>query len=340
MKRWIVRLALIAVCALALPYTSPAPLVYRPGEGWTYEAVGGGGWQRARAKDQLDVAQEAFDKQSYRLALKAARRVVKTWPLSDHAPQAQYLVGRCYEARDMDERAFKEYQRLLELYPKVENYKEIVQRQYEIANRFLAGQWFKLWGYIPFFPSMDKTVEMYEKLIRNGPYSDVAAQSQMNIGAAREKQTEYALAVDAYEIAADRYHDRKEVASDAIYKAGMAYNKQAKRAEYDQSVAGDAIATFIDFIALYPNDPRVPELQQIISDLRAEQARGSFEIARYYEKHKKWDGAVIYYNEVLLKDPNSKFADQAKQRIADIKERQASLPNTNTVSTATPATTK
>jgi hypothetical protein len=40
-----------------------------------------------------------------------------------------------------------------------------VKRQFIIANRFLAGQWFKLWGYIPFFPSMDKTSEMYAKII-------------------------------------------------------------------------------------------------------------------------------------------------------------------------------
>ena len=57
-----IRLVLIAVCLLAFPVSSPAPLVYRPGEGWTYEPVGGGaGWQRPRAKEQLEVAQAAFD---------------------------------------------------------------------------------------------------------------------------------------------------------------------------------------------------------------------------------------------------------------------------------------
>src|SRR5215467_13470930 len=115
MKSRLLRLLLILACLLAFPFRSPAPLIYRPGEGWTYEPVGGGGkWRRTRAKDQLDVAQEAFDKKDYGLALKAARRVVKVWPLSDYGPQAQYLVGRCYEARGNEERAFKEYQVVLE----------------------------------------------------------------------------------------------------------------------------------------------------------------------------------------------------------------------------------
>jgi outer membrane protein assembly factor BamD len=81
MKRQFVWLFLVAVFVLAFPFSSPAPLIYRPGEGWTYEPVGEGKWTRTRAKDQLDVAQQAFDKKSYGLALKAARRVVRRWPL-------------------------------------------------------------------------------------------------------------------------------------------------------------------------------------------------------------------------------------------------------------------
>src|SRR6266404_2830533 len=149
------RLLLIALCVLAFPFRSPAPLIYRPGEGWTYEPVGGEGkWQMTRAKDQLDVAQAAFDKKAYGLALKAARRVVKVWPLSDYAPQAQYLNGRCYEAEGDDERAFKEYQQQLEKHPKTIGYEETLTRQFAIADKFLAGKWFKLWGFIPFFHSM------------------------------------------------------------------------------------------------------------------------------------------------------------------------------------------
>src|SRR5436309_13063643 len=112
-------LLLVAFFAWALPFQCPAPFIYRPGEGWSYEPVGGEGkWQQPRAKDQFEVAQAAFDKKSYGLALKAARRVVRVWPLSDFAPQAQYLVARCYAARGKEEKAFKEYQKVLEKYPK------------------------------------------------------------------------------------------------------------------------------------------------------------------------------------------------------------------------------
>ena len=323
MTRWIVRFCLAAVCLVLLPVDTPAPLIYNAGEGWSYEPIGGGKWTRTRAKEQLDVAREAFDAKKYKLAYKAARRTVRVWPLSDYAPQAQYLMARCLEANGKDEKAFKAYQALLEKYPKAINYEEVLQRQYEIANRYLAGKRFRLFGYIPLFPSMEKTSEMYEKVIKNGPYSAVAPQAQLNIGAAREKQDDFPKAVKAYEKAADVYHEQKDVAADARYKAGEAYFKQAKTAEYDQSIAGKAIATFSDFIALYPDDPRVAEAQEVIDNLRAEQARGALKIAQFYESKQRWNGALVYYNEVLIADPNSPYSEDAKKRIDAIKQATA-----------------
>ncbi len=321
MNRWFFRLLLLAVCFAALPLRTPAPLIYRAGEGWSYEPVGGAKWTRTRAKDQLAVAQEAFDKKDYKMAIKASRRTVRTWPLSDYAAQAQFLLASAYEAKGMDERAFKEYQKLLEKYPKSDQYNEVLRRQFVIANRYLGGKWFKLWGYIPFFPSMDKTSDMYEKVIKSGPYSTVAPQSQLNIGAAREKQSDYGAAVKAFEKAADRYHDQDKVAAEAMYRAALAYRKQAKAAEYDQSIAGKAIATFNDFITLYPSEARVPQAQNYIVLLRTEQARGAYIIARFYEKKKYWDGALVYYNEAVLKDPGSKYAEESKRRIETIRKQ-------------------
>ena len=86
MSRRTIALILLMAGAVLWPFRSPAPLVYTPGEGWTYEAVGEvGRWKRQRAKDQLDVAREAFDQKDYKISLKASQYLVRTWPLSDYA---------------------------------------------------------------------------------------------------------------------------------------------------------------------------------------------------------------------------------------------------------------
>jgi outer membrane protein assembly factor BamD len=116
------------------------------------------------------------------------------------------------------------------------------------------------------------------------------------------------------------------VASEAIYRAGLAYNKQASSPDRDQGTAGQAIAKFTDFMALYPEDPRVPQAQQMIGTLKGAQARGYFEIAQFYEKRHLWNAARIYYNEVPLRDPNSPYAAKALQRLDQLKPRLQEPP--------------
>ena len=322
-------LLVIIACVVMFPFRAPAPLFYIPGEGWYYESYGQNvKWQRARAKDQLDVAEQAFNKKDYDITLHAAHRVLRVWPLSDYASDAEYFIGRCLEAKGNDEAAFNAYQNIIEKYPRSSRYEDVIWRQYEIANRFLGGEWFRIWGAIPLYSSMSQTAEMFGKIVNNGPYSDVAPHAQLSIGAAREKQKNFPDAVKAYETAADRYHDQPAIAADALFREGISYARQAATAEYDQNTAAQAIAPYTDFITLFPNDPRVPQAQKAITTLKAEQVRGNFQIAQFYEKNKKWKGSLVYYNEVLQLDPNSPYATSARQRIESLKPHiQASTAN-------------
>lgn len=327
MNRRFIFLFFAAASVGLLPFRSPAPLIYSPGEGWYYEPAGASGkWTRNRAKDQLEVAEEAFKNKDYATTQHAANRVLKVWPFSDYAPRAQYLLGRCFEARGRDEAAFDTYQELMKKYPRSENFDEILWRQYEIAGRFYGGEFFRIfWGYLPLYTSMDETAKMYGKIVNNGPYSVVAPHAQLQIGAAREKEKNYEDAVKAYATAADRYNGQPAIAADAMYRMGVTYQKQSTKAEYDQGKAAQAISAYTDFMTFYPDDKRVADAQRAIAALKIEQVRGSFLVAQFYENSKtlsatqRHSGAIVYYNEVLQLDPNSAYAAQARQRIEALK---------------------
>jgi outer membrane protein assembly factor BamD len=327
MNRRFWMLSLLFALVALLPFRAPAPFYYTPGEGWYYEPYGTkADWQRPRAKEQLEVAQQSFTNKNYDVTLHAAHRVLRAWPLSDYAPAAEYLIGRCLEAKGKDEAAFNAYQAIIQKYPHSDYFEEVSWRQYEIANRFLGGEWFRvLWGTVPLYPSMDETAKLFSTIVTNGPFSDVAPHAQMRIGAAREKQKNYPDAVQAYAAAADRYYNQPTIASDALYREGVAYQKQAATAEYDQGTAGQAIAAYTDFITLYPSDKRVSDAQKAIAALKTQQVEGNFRIAQFYEHNKmlnarqKRDGALVYYSQVVQLDPNSPLAAQARQRIEQLK---------------------
>ncbi len=323
MSRRFTILSLLLLTGLFFAFPSPAPLIFTPGEGWHYELPGTTTqWRKDQAKDQLAVAQEAFEAKDFSTTVKASSYLVRKWPLSDYAAEAQYLLGRGYEAQRKDERAFAAYQELFTKYPKSDRLADAARRQYQIASRFLAGQRFHIfWGYVPFFPNMEKTAGLFEKIVANGPYGAVAPHAQLRIGAAYESQKNYPEAASAYERAADRYHDLPIIAADALYRAGMSYYKQALTAEYDQSTAEQAIATFNDLMVLHPEDRRLPEVRRIIARLKEEQARGNFKIAEFYASQKRWSGALVYYNEVLINGAESRYASVARERIDLIKQR-------------------
>jgi outer membrane protein assembly factor BamD (BamD/ComL family) len=76
-------------------------------------------------------------------------------------------------------------------------------------------------------------------------------------------------------------------------------------------------------MVVFPDDQRLAAAQSAIVKLKAEQVRGSFQIAKFYELNHKWAGAIIYYNDVLQLDANSPLAAQARQRIEILKSRLA-----------------
>ena len=334
MQRRMCLLLLAAMVFLSWPSYSPAPIIFRRGEGWSYESIGGvGSWRRGNAKDQLGVAKKALAEEDWKTAFKAARRTVAAWPLSDHAPEAQLILAQSYEQRGDDQKAFEAYQDLLRLYPHNANFEDVQTRQIAIATRYLNGQRFKLWRYIPVYKSMRKTAGMFQDIVSSGPFSSVAPKAQMNVGQAwvnkargfqisqNERHKNYRLAVDAYEKVADKYHDRPDVASEGLFAAAAAYQQQSLDAEYDQGVTLRSIDSYSDFIALYPKNAQVPQAKEQIRVMKVEQARGNLKVARYYEKRGEWAGANVYYNEVKDLAPGTEYAEIALQKIADLKPR-------------------
>jgi outer membrane protein assembly factor BamD len=189
----------------------------------------------------------------------------------------------------------------------------MLERMFKIGNLFLAGERLKIWK-VKTLPSMEKAVEIYTGLIGCGPQSKWASRAQFSIGLAREKQRAYELAVDGYQKVIERYPDSEQVEL-ASYQIGAAWQKAARKAEYDRSAADKSVEAFEEYLARYPKGMRSAEAQQAVARLHTEQARGLYEIARFYEKQHKPKSAMIYYNDLIARFPESKYAVVAKVRV-------------------------
>lgn len=318
-KKFAVALLGLIMFAFLMPTESPAALVWRKGEGWTWEHAGV--TTGTNPVDQLKIGQELEAKKRYRDAIGAYRRVIARWPLSSSTQEARMGLAECYGAIGYHYKAFQTYQELIKKNPNTPHFDEVLQRQFEIGNLFLAGERQKTWG-IRWFPSMERTVEIYEQVVKNGPYSPVATEAQFRIGLTYEKERDYLAAVHAYEKLMERY-PKHPLAEAAQFQIGWEYKKESQRAEYDQNAANQAIAAFTDFVLRYPQSDKVPVAEQYRTALKLDQARGLFRIGQFYEKNHFYQSAIIYYNDVIEKNPESDWATQAKEKVAQLSPRAA-----------------
>jgi len=312
-----------ALLALALAQSvSRATLVWRPGEGWSDES--GGDISASSSRDQLEAAHKLEAEGQRDDAMKAYKALLRRWPLSFFAPEAQFRLGKIMEDEADYQNAFKSFQTMVKKYPSSDYFEQAIGEQYRIANLYLAGEPQRVWK-IPVGPSMDKTVDMYNQIIKNAPYGTYAAQAEFKIGLAREQQRKFTDAVDAYQKVLDDYPN-SAVASNAQYQIGYAWMRAASSANYDQSAARKAIEAFQDYMVRYPNSDKTAQAQDNIQKLGHEQTQGALNIAQFYEKQHDTRAAFIYYNEVVREDPNSPQAQLAKKRIQELRPLVEAMP--------------
>ena len=92
MPRLRILLALIAAIGFFAPAITKATLVWRPGEGWSDES--GGDVSASSSRDQLEMAHKLEAEGQRDAAAKAYKGLLRRWPLSFFAPEAQFRLGK------------------------------------------------------------------------------------------------------------------------------------------------------------------------------------------------------------------------------------------------------
>ncbi len=306
---WLVAAAFLA---LAFPPDCPAPLVWRPGEGWTYEK--GGTTSAKTPQEQLELGKTYQSQKDYDSAIVAYRRLIRRWPTAYATQEARLHLGECLSALGFHYKASLEYQDLIEKHPNSEFLETALQREFEIGNLFLSGEKHRVWR-LQIFSGYDKAVEIFERIVKTAPYSKLGPEAQLRLGMVYEKLKQYPEAVMAYEKLVERY-PQDPLAETAQFAMGVAYEKQAGSADYDATSANKAVTAFQDFLIRYPKSDRVPDVEKHLVSLKQEQGRGLFHIGEFYEKQGNAKAAAIYYNEVIAQNPHSPWGVAAQQKVA------------------------
>ena len=264
-------------------------------------------------KEQFDWAMSLYEAKDYKRAAAEFEKLTKHYEYSEYASRAQYHAGLSYESMGKYYSAFQNYQKTVENFPHVDNLDEIIEREYHIANRYMAKASPKLLG-TDILTSADRAVEIYKKVVDNAPFGKYADQAQYNMGMALKRAERYDEAIDAFQKVAEDF-PASVLAEKAKYEAAQCAFKASLKPAYDSAPTAKAIRTFEEFASTNKDSELSKEAEKTVHRLKDKGAEKSFMTAQFYERQKKYKGAIIYYRDIIEKFPDSSFARTAQAKI-------------------------
>lgn len=239
-------------------------------------------------------------------AISAYRSLVRTYPLAPTASAAQFRLGELYDSLGNSKRAFDAYQKLLENYPQSREFDRAVEAQVAIADAAMdSGQY-------------ERAAEMYTSIVATAPYARFAPTVQFKLGQALEGQKDYEKAIEAYQAVLDRY-PRSSVAADALYQIGYVQFTEAQGRSQDLSAAIDAKNTFEDFLLEFPQSEKAAQARENLAAMGNREALDLLSIAKFYDRNSDYRAAVVYYSDLVRRQPGTPDAEIATARIEEIR---------------------
>ena len=265
-------------------------------------------------KDQLEYATSFFDAHRYAEAKREYQKLLKAYPKAREAADAQFALGRVWEELKKYYEAVEAYQKVVDRYPFSDLGTKVVERQYLIANLLLEGKAKDSHFAMSFLGTDYNVIEIFKKVIKNDPYGAYAPASQYKMGLFHLQRQEYQEARDEFEKTVNDYPDSKWAES-ARYQIAVADSKRSVKPQYDQKVTGIAVEGFKDFVQTHPDSELSSDAKAEIDRLRVKEAENAFVVAKYYEKHKAFSAARIYYQSVVDKYGDTIWGEKALKKV-------------------------
>jgi outer membrane protein assembly factor BamD len=309
---------------------SRADLVWTKETGWRVEGgtlSGLAGPEGRNALDQMNKARAAEENGSAGSAIRGYTAVARRYPNSVYAPEALYRSARLRLARKEYVKAFDDFQLVLARYPNTKRFNEITGEQYRIASALLDGargrMMFRL---LPGFAQREKSIEFFETILVNAPYSDYAPLSLMNIARAHQKFQNEGEAIDALDRMINNY-PQSLLAPDAYLRLAQIHAALVDGPYYDQANTKESITYFEDFMILFPSDTNIAEAEKGLDGMKKMLAESKIKIADFYfYKRDNYKAARVFYNEAITAYPDSEVAQRAKVRLAQVEAKAAGQP--------------
>jgi outer membrane protein assembly factor BamD len=270
------------------------------------------------ADDLFDDALDLYKEKKLDKAAEQFKIVLKKYPKSRVAPEAQYRLGTIYEEMGDYVEAHKAYQALIKSYPQSERFEEVIEREYQIGSMFLSGKKGKLLG-LEIRPSLPLAIEVFQKLVEAAPYGAFGDKSQFNLGVAYQKSGQFDNSVEAFQAVIDQYPQSNLVQQARLQMAEVSYAKTEGQSR-DQSALDEAARQAKSYIQRYPGSEEAEKAEKINQQVDELNAEKNYRIGLYYEKENYLESALIYYRDTAKRYGRTQWGQKAAEKLHSLQE--------------------
>jgi outer membrane protein assembly factor BamD len=323
-RRHLLPFCFAAAVAICVTPRLAADLTWAPSTGWQLQGgslSGLAGSQGHAALALMNKARQYEEQGSLRAAYKAYEAVARKYPGSVYAPEALYRSGRILTRRKQYYDAFENYQVMLRRYPNSKRFNDVIGELYRISVLLLDGAHNRIWGWLPGPSNRPKSLEYFQVVILDAPYSDYAPLALMDIARGFQQDKDTDEAIDSLDRLVNTY-PTSVLAPVAYLKLGDLHASLSQGPQYDQASTKEAMTYYEDYMILYPGDSGVAEAAIGVDRMKTILARSKIYIGDYYfYKRLNFVAARVYYNAAITAYPDSKSAAFAKKRLVDLENK-------------------
>ncbi len=266
--------------------------------------------------EQFAYAKELAENNDFKKACKMCDALVREWPASPEAPQAQLMFAMLLakSLEDYDE-AFEQLNYLLDFYPRACAYAELVEYQYKLTNLMLRER--KTFLGMS-FTSLRILRQHYEMIVRRAPGAKYVPEAMLKIADLREQDQHYEEAVLVYAALMNRFPSSPE-ARVAAYLQAKARMWLVRRLAYNLARCKDTAGYLQLTLKRQPDHPQAEEMKTWLDELRSYMAEDAYARAKFYDSRQRTShAAAAAYERFLEEYPESAHAEEASRRLDEL----------------------
>lgn len=273
------------------------------------------------AQEHFNLGKKALDEHNWDEAVRQYRMVTSSYPTSPYAAESYFNLGLSYFNLGELDFANDAFSRYLQAKNNPRLFQEAVEYKCMIADKFASGARRRFWGTkkLPKWASGSAlALKIYDEVIAALPSHEIAARALYAKGSLNWQLKHYRESIDAYQMVIKRF-PKNELAPESYVAISKVFLEQSRYEFQNPDVLAFAQINLRRFKQDFPREERVSEVEADLLAIKEIYANGLYETGQFYERTHKPKAAIIYYHNAIQQFPETRVAEQCRQRLDNLK---------------------